>query len=107
MSDKKSELTKAIGTLHRKHSRKLFGHCRCGWRRDLMDFYDHSDHVSRVLMDAAWPVVTDADQRMGELVAERAAIRETLLKVDEASNTMLPLSVLREIRGWIEHLERW
>lgn len=33
------------GVLRKHRSRR--GHCICGWKRDLMSFSDHADHVSR------------------------------------------------------------
>lgn len=48
-ADQKARLTKALGTLHRKHRRTIFGNCRCGWRRNLLSVIDHSDHVARVM----------------------------------------------------------
>lgn len=52
MSDQ--DIESALSKVLRKHQRKLFGHCRCGWKPDLMaylHFQDHNDHVARILSD--------------------------------------------------------
>jgi hypothetical protein len=40
------ENAERIAPVLRRH-RNRRGNCTCGWKRDLMSFSDHADHVSR------------------------------------------------------------
>ena len=51
------DLAKATAKLLRRHRRTFWGHCRCGWRRDLMEFEDHEDHVGKLIADCLWAVL--------------------------------------------------
>lgn len=54
VSTERQRLQDSFARLHRKHRRTWRGHCTCGWRRDIMSFTDHSDHVARVMVDCIW-----------------------------------------------------
>lgn len=35
----------------RLHRYRRRGNCACGWKRDLMDFFDHSDHQAMMISE--------------------------------------------------------
>lgn len=54
---KRHPLRTALARLHRNHQRTWFGNCKCGWKRDLMSWSDHSDHVAQAMVDHVHQII--------------------------------------------------